>query len=308
MLYRYRKFFKKVWKWVDDEKTHQHKVAKICEFNRVMIEELDTVHVGNWNKNEFMEYLNGEAAMNYNNVSLREMRFKARDPEYKYDIGKEHKFRIPYIWTAFWYELCLDATGEYKTKWNNNGEIKNLVGMITSFFLACYGMPVYALSRLFHLFAPIFVLLYLYIDGNIFIFTDLPPFQVIIWIIDTILIIIWCVLVYYDVMEDYYSWHMLPNIKRWAGFGDNESDYKRYIEVFDKMENRYFKIMLWPLCNKVLRNEFGLDVTNIIFEYVEAINSINIKIEKMLIEKFNTFNNDNDLIACIILDYLGEDP
>ena len=292
-----------------DENSHQLKVAKICEFNRVMIEELDEEHVSSWNKNEFLEYLNGEAANGYKNVSLREMRSKARDPEYSYKIGEEHKFRIPYVCTAFWYELCLDAAGDYKTKWSryHNGEIKDLVAMLTSFFLACYGMPVYALSRLFHLFAPIFVLLYLYIDGDIFIFTDLPPFQVIMWIIHTLLIIAWFVLVYYDIMEDYYSWHMLPNIKRWTGFGENAADHKRHLEVFDKMENRYFRIMLWPLCCDVLKDKFGLDVTNVIFEYVEAINKDDIKIENLLVDKFKS-DGENDDIACIILDYLEEDP
>ena len=282
-------------------------MAKICEFNRVMIEELDDKYVGKFNKTEFIEYLNGEAVTGYKNVSLREMRLKARDPEYKYKIGDEHRFRIPFVWTAFWYELCLDAAGDYKTKWKNHGYIKDLVAMITAFFLACYGMPVYALSRLFHLLTPVFVLVYLYVDAGIFIFTDLAPFQVIMWIIHTLLILIWSVLLYYDLMEDYYSWHMLPNIKRWTGFGENESAHKKHYEVFNKMENRYFKIVLWPLCDVVLRDEFGVDVTNVIFEYMESINSSNIKIEKMLTEKFKKDDKDDE-IACIILDYVGQDP
>ena len=295
-----RKFYKEHKEWIVQTKDHDERIMKICTFNTVMIEQLDENKVHQYNKNTFISYLDQHKKTGYKNVNLREMRQKARIPAFKYKIGDPHQWRIPYPLAAIFYELLLDLPGEYQRKWKLHSEGEDFIAMISGFISVCGCLPLYALSRLFHMLLPLFIVIYLYIHGGIILFVHIPIFQVIMWFIYSFLIIAWMILFIKASRNEYYYWHILPNIRRWKAFG--KDDEQKHNEISCIIKDRYFQIATLPVVKNLLMDGFGqFDITNMVLNYLNCFDTSIISVEQLLLDKFN-----HDHIAFIIIDYCFE--
>ena len=295
-----RSFYRDAIRWVSNENNVNYKIAGICAFNTVMIQEWDEKRVGSYNKTTFLPYLQQQATTEYKNVTFREIRNNAKDPDFSYKIGEEHRFRNPSFLMAFWYEFILDLYGASRIDWKKDHQAEDFVAMITTFVGAYCGLPLYTLSRIFHLVLPLFVLVYLYIDGDIILFIDIPIFQIIMWSVHLLLIMIWIILLYLDSREEYYSWHILPNIRRFGNESREWMSYEEYDRLCQLISDHLYSSVVKPFLNRDLTEKFGQDVCLMILDLMEQFDDSAVVVEDLLTDTFNA------KISGIIADYYLE--
>ena len=105
---------------------------------------------------------------------------------------------------------------------------------------------------------------------GIVLFIDVNVFQSIMWLIFVVLMIMWWILAYPILKEEYYLWWIMPHRKRLKAGND-------YVSVpADRMTEivleKYEKVMVLPLIEKLLMEKFGDDIGKVVLEYFSSIN------------------------------------
>ena len=102
-----------------------------------MIEQHSESTMVNWkfNKENLYEYMEQHRKNKYININLKEMRKRSKNPDFQYQIGEQHKQRIPSPFIAFWNEVYLDALGTFQRDWRQIHDIENLINTFISILL-----------------------------------------------------------------------------------------------------------------------------------------------------------------------------
>ena len=272
--------------WISYEPDDQNRLVKICVFNTVALEQLEEDFVHEFNKKKFLPYLQEQAKTQFQNVTYKDIRENAINPDFRYKIGEHHKVRVPdSLCTVFCNEIYLDQLGTYISDWESMHGYEDFVAVVISGFLTFVGFPLYLLSRLFHILLPLFIVLYLYIDGGIVLFIDIAPFQVIMWLLFVILLSVWFLLLRCAIKKEYYLWHILPNIKHLKGWEENQY---RHDEISWMIEDKYTKIAILPVIQEILTDALGHDVSYVVIDYLSHFDGFAVISEQLLVDKFGS--------------------
>ena len=160
---------------------------------------------------------------------------------------------------------------EHKWKYKDNpGSLRHSIALITLYVLTFVTGPIYALSRIFNVIFPLIVVLYLYIEGGIVLFVDVNAFQSIMWLIYVVLMIIWWILAYPVLKEEYYLWWIMPHRTSLRAPG------KHAVVPPDKMTGimleKYEALIILPLIERLLLEKFGDDIGRVVLDYFSCIN------------------------------------
>eukprot|EP01083_Nonionella_stella_P021394 59342_1 len=274
-----KKFFSRQLHWVLDSKTKRQKIVKICVINHVLMDQhphITTIDRMNANgkiawdniyNKEFHSFLEHEAKTQFSHVSFKQIRDNAINETHDYrDDNRDPDERDPRIWRAFYYEFYSGPLWEFQRE--PSGNLLFIVfGVGACWVLTYICLPIYLLSRAWHLVMPLFIVLYLYLYGGIILFVDVEIFQVMMWSMYVLLACIWCILLNAVCREEYVLWHILPNIDRFRG-----CDHREETTKMDTMiKERYFEMTLYPMVEQIVSDRFGVDIAHVILDYFNAM-------------------------------------
>ena len=170
--------------------------------------------------------------------------------------------RNPNFLIAYYYEFYTGPLWEViKSRKSSGYKIQNNIGFICTWILTYILLPCYLLTRIFNILMPLFIVLYLYFDGNgIILFVDIEIFQVIMWSIYVCLLIIWFILLYFILREEYVLWHLLPNTLKLVGCDADNVD--KYDAMDTLIKKQYFDVTEYPFIEEIVVNVFGVDIAN----------------------------------------------
>ena len=126
--------------------------------------------------NKAKEFFETAEKNQFRDVTLRQIRDAFYDTNYSvadvYDADRVSYFMPSIYYETFgrWFHLYIHRDKDWQT----------LIAMISLFWVTFITGPFYAISRFFNLMLPLFIVLYLYMDGEIVIFTDINGFQIVI--------------------------------------------------------------------------------------------------------------------------------
>ena len=281
----HEKFYRNLLKWIIHESKEvrntkneiiltkrQDKILKICVINKALLHkhtEIDhTEHHFKWkfvHNERAQKYFESEQKTYFQNVTLRKIRDIFYDPDFKVaDSITYQDDRPSYFVPAFYFECYGQWYSQYKIDYDKNNSWKNLVALVTTFWLTFITGPFYVISRFLNHLMPIFILFYLYIDGGILLWTEVDGFQVVMWVIYVFMLCVWWLLLILVLREDYYTWHILPS-SRLLRAGDGCD------MVYKSIKDNYFEMTVYPMIQKIINDIYGDDIGFVIMEYYNCI-------------------------------------
>ena len=142
-----------------------------------------------------------------------------------------------------------------------------------SFFSFAFGSltfffgPFYSISRVVHLLFPWFIVLYLYLEYDVVIWTSphIDIFQVVMITIYLVLCLVLSVLLYLNAKEQYLLFHILPFIKELDEMGTDENTIDKHLK---DITNHYFGMTVIPIRRAIVIDCMGPDLGPIIVSYL----------------------------------------
>merc|ERR1712218_256598 len=204
---------------------NENRILKICIFNKFVLEnhkkylkpnDATMIYDEGWMNyfdEKFINYLQQQTVTRFKNVSYNDLRISCDTSQYKYQHHIwQNRRKHPYFIHTFYYEVYATLLTEFKYKFQQSQTCYNYIAVLVLYFLTWIAGPIYIFSRFFNVLLPLFVVLYLYINGNgINLFIDLNAFQVIMWLSYVILLGIWFILGIFVLKNQFYLWHVLPS-------------------------------------------------------------------------------------------------
>ena len=157
-------------------------------------------------------------------------------------------------------------------KWKRERDLKSfnscaLMTTLSSSFasLTLIFGPIYPISRMVHLVFPWFIVLYLYFEYDLLIWTSphIDTFQLVMITVYFGLSIFLAILLYLNVKEQYLLWHILPFSSQLNQVTGLDGD--RYLK---KIANHYFGMTVIPIRRAIVIDHFGPDLGEIIVSYL----------------------------------------
>ena len=233
---------------------------------------------------EFSEYLQNEDLTQFRNISVSGIRDSCKNFEFKYERytnKRDHKF-----WSNWYYLYYGDFMEEIKYKYSSSPDIAWKVGLLTMYYLTFIIGPIYGVSRFFNIVLPLIVILYLYINGGIMLFVDINPFQSMMWLIYVILMIIWWIMFYFVIRDEFILWWIMPHIKNFKAVGGNSRIPPNAMDVIIK--EKYENIVVMRLIEKLLMEKYGDDIGKVILDLLVAIELPKIEDSYSLTEQYDS--------------------
>lgn len=217
----------------------------------------------------FNNYLGKHEESDYRNVRWNEIRNHhntEREGMRSSYPRRRHATFCKALFYDFYATMLMDYLG--RRMWNH--QWRRLVAIITLGLLNFVFGPMYIISRIFNVMLPVLIPIYLLGNEGWNIIEDMDSFQIIMWCGYVLLMVIWLCLLYVVCRDEFYLWHIIPNVEYLRGNGDTGDTTNLHVARL-VMEN-YEEITQNPFVRKVLMNHFGDDIANIVMEYVNAIN------------------------------------
>ena len=244
---------------------YQDKMMRLSSFHHVML--LDGQRKTTSYKREFDDhvcqaYLEKEMDTQYMNVTMEGLRINSEDRK-----TSEFWPRFCWLYLNIWEEVS-GYFMNHKHEWNVGRLFLESFAVIFvgigSFILG----PIYLLSRLWSLFFPIWIVLYIYFGFgvNVWNTTDIALFQVVMMTIYLGLCGILWILFIFNLREQYIMHHIFPSRKYFRSnfYSDNTE------ELLQEITNHYFGIIVVPIRRAIIIDHFGPDLGPIILSYLPA--------------------------------------
>ena len=245
----------------------QDKIMRLSSFHHVILIDGEENTDGSWNYSLFKdkkcrEYLDKEIETQYMNVTMEGFRINSSNKD------------VSQFWPSFWNfygDIWNDGFSDIKREWNNFSFGKKcfqaFAAVVVGFSTFVMG-PIYLLSRIWTLFYPIWIVLYLYFGYNVNVWNTnhIALFQV---VMITIYLsqcgILW-ILFILNMREQYIMHHMLPSRRYLNGSIKAE----RADKLLKEITNHYFGIIVVPIRRAIVIEHFGPDLGPIILSYLPA--------------------------------------
>ena len=287
-----RRFWVEQIDWIIDGPDKRDKILRICIVNHKVIKQQNDSD----RNYGFKMYLDTMEKRQFEAVTLKSLRHNDKLQGHQYKIGYYENNRNPNVFVACCFEMYLDGLTAFIKDWRDRGQkCYDMFSVVITVILTFINVPMYLCGRIFNAFAPLIIVLFLYIDGGINLFKDVATFQVVMWLFYVILIFIWFIVGCVTVMEEHLLWHILPGSRNLKGWEEGEKSYEI---VSDEIKYEYYYMMVYPIIERALTNVFGIDIATVILDY---FNCIQIPVEYSLL--VNAFGDE---IAVIIIQYLFE--
>ena len=266
----------------------EDKMIRLCIFNMITLEQHPEITKEvkqnqwetEWNNywdEKLLEYLRKEKETQFRNVTLKSIRENCDNSPFIYNannrdgLSKWQYRRHPTVIKTFFYEfyasMYLSSYEAYKNPTNTTSEkIVEGIGVVTLALMTFLFAPTYILSRIFNVFMPIILIIFLN-EKSYLLFTDIDVFQVTMWFMYVILLILWFILAVSIMMEDYTLWHILPSTDNLRGCEDDDINDK----VAKLIKNCYFEITTYPIIETIVIHYFGNDIACLVMYYFNNI-------------------------------------
>ena len=238
---------------------YQDKMMRLSSFHATMLGQADIY----FEDITCQKYLQKEEETQYMNVTMKSLRRNA---------GSQQNADFLRCFWVLYGGIFVDVYSEWKRIWNNTGsDCKETCDQL--FFTVMFGIitfvtgPIYLVSRMWTLFYPIWIVLYLYIgyDVNIWNTDRIDLFQVVMITIYLVSCgIIW-ILFYFNLREQYMMHHILPSSTGLTSYGFSE---KKIDALLKDITNHYFGIIVVPIRRAIVMDYFGPDLGPIVLSYL----------------------------------------
>ena len=228
----------------------------------------------NYPDTKLLDYLRGKEQEKYEGVSYTDLRQNCHHQDFEPMVHiYSDKRRHPFFIYAFYYDVYAAGLTEFKWKLEHrshgDGErCYHRIGVVTLFYLTWIAGPVYVASRFFNISMPLLVALYLYYKGNgMVLFVDVDMFQVTMWCIYCVLLVIWFCLAMMVMRDSYILWHILPS----TGYLKGTRDQSVTDSVMKQIKSDYFGLVQYSVVRGIVEHTFGPDVAVIVLLYFNNI-------------------------------------
>jgi len=272
-------------KWINSAQRHQigsrykgctsytkqeDKMMRLGSANGILVEHLRFSGYSG-RDNTFKQYLEEHrVADQYMKISFKGLRTNVNDGNRKWS---QFSRRFWNFYGKLWKEIRSETKSEYNN-WTRNKSLSNLngcglmiclsasVGSMTLFFA-----PFYTISRLVHVSFPWFIVLYLYLEYDLVIWTSshIDTFQMVMITIYLVLCVILSVLLYLNAKEQYLLFHILPYKRILETVDDDE---KKTDKIMREITNRYFGMTVIPIRRAIVIDCMGPDIGPIVVSYL----------------------------------------
>ena len=254
----------------------QNLILRLCIANDIILKQDDGPNVQSWNRRWrnnkdplFIQYLEEESKTQYRNVSFSELRSNNVKPKSPSPSGVQNAALLETFYYDYYSGLWQEVWNDWKNShhgWNAREKHSNFVALITVFFLTYMAGPFYVLSRCFNGLLPFIFAIYLAANGVI-LWVDVDIFQVIMWCIYVVLLIIWCILFGKILRHTFYECHLLPSTS-YLTASDTVSVNNK---VLKEIKDTYTKMSTYPILESFIIQKYGPDIGKVILEYYLAI-------------------------------------
>ena len=265
------KFYEDNCNWILNAPSKHDKVVRLAVWNKCIMDIKNTDKGIGWQMDSHYDmhnYLILQEADHYKNLTLAGIKKSCESYEYRkksYQTARDHRF-----WSNVIERYYAQVLEDFKWTLKDYPYPKYYIAVGTLYFLAIVAGPFYVLSRLFNVVFPLIVVLYLYIDGGIVLFIDVNLFQSIMWLIYVVLMIVWWILAYPVMRDEYYLWWLMPHRKYLrAASKHNAIPASKMTEM---ILEKYETVMVLPLIEKLLMEKFGHDIGRVVLDYFSSIN------------------------------------
>ena len=247
---------------------YQDKCMRLSAFHSIILRDKN-IRYWSWDKKKdsldtkCIEYLDKELEYSsYMNVTMEGLRIHS-------DNRKQSEFLLLFL--SLYGDIWRDFYGGFKRMLGDHdvdcGEfcVKTFFMIVTGILTFISG-PIYLLSRIWSLFFPIWIVLYLYFGYNVNIWNTqyIHVFQIVmITIYLSLCMIIW-ILFFLNLEEQYIMHHIIPG-KVDVPYNINENDSNRLLK---EITNHYFGIIVVPIRRAIIIDHFGPDLGPIILSYL----------------------------------------
>ena len=230
---------------------HRDRKLRVCVLNKALLEhQMTRLHCQH---RRFHDFLVDESTSNYANVCWSVLR-----RQHAHESDGSMTWRNAQFLRAMFF----DFFGYFFFNKRSVDDWEDMIEYATFTVWTFICGPLYCLSRCFSVSLPFLFPLYLVINEGIEVFWSMDSFQLIIWSGYVSALLVWICGMGFVCRDEFYLWHILPNQQKLRSIEKEPEKLQSSIYA------AYHHVAMLPVVRKILMVRFGVDVSNIILDYL----------------------------------------